>query len=68
MFLTQTNVIRGLDKKQYAMLREMCQYSNNLYNFALYNIRQYFFKSRTFLKRSRYDNPGVNYAPTLVGV
>ena len=37
MYLTQTNVIRGLAKDQYAMLREMCQYSNNLYNFALYN-------------------------------
>ena len=49
MFLTQTNVIRGLDKKQYAMLREMCQYSNNLYNFALYNIRQYFFNEKKFL-------------------
>ena len=37
MFLTQTNVIRGLSKKQYACLREMYQYSNNLYNVALYN-------------------------------
>ena len=32
------------------MLREMCQYSNNLYNVALYNIRQYYFQDKKFLK------------------
>ena len=49
MYLTQSNVIRGLSKEQYSMLREMCQYSNNLYNVALYNIRQYFFHEKKFL-------------------
>lgn len=49
MYLTQTNAMRGLTKEQYAMLREMCQYSNNLYNVALYNIRQYFFNEKRFL-------------------
>ena len=49
MFLTQSNVIRKLSKEEYAMLREMCQYSNNLYNVALYNIRQYYFKEKKFL-------------------
>lgn len=44
MYLTQSNVIRSLSKEEYAMLREMCQYSNNLYNVALYNIRQYYFQ------------------------
>ena len=44
MFLTQSNVIRHLSKDEYAMLAEMCRYSNNLYNVALYNIRQYYFK------------------------
>ena len=34
MYLTQSNVIRGLAKQDYTMLREMCQYSNNLYNVA----------------------------------
>lgn len=28
----------------------MCQYSNNLYNVALYNIRQYFFHEKKFLR------------------
>ena len=50
MYLTQSNVIRSLSKEEYAMLREMCQYSNNLYNVALYNIRQYYFQEKKFLK------------------
>jgi putative transposase len=50
MYLTQSNVIRGLSKDEYKMLCEMCQYSNNLYNVALYNIRQYYFKEKKFLK------------------
>lgn len=50
MYLTQSNVIRGLSKEEYSILREMCQYSNNLYNVALYNIRQYYFQEKKFLK------------------
>ena len=50
VYLTQSNVIRNLSKEDYAMLREMCQYSNNLYNVALYNIRQYYFQEKKFLK------------------
>ena len=42
-------MIRGLSKSEYSMLREMCRYSNNLYNVALYNIRQYFFREKKFL-------------------
>ncbi|MBR4695063.1 MAG: hypothetical protein IKO94_03185, partial [Selenomonadaceae bacterium] len=49
MYLTQSNVIRKLSKEEYAMLREMCQYSNNLYNVALYNIRQFYFQEKKFL-------------------
>lgn len=50
MFLTQTNVIRGLTKSEYAMLGEMCRYANNLYNVGLYNIRQHYFNTKTFLR------------------
>ena len=53
MFAVQSNVIRGLTKQQYSLLREMCQYSNNLYNAALYNIRQYFFENNKYLS---YEN------------
>ena len=50
MYLTQSNIIRGLSKEEYSILREMCRYSNNLYNVALYNIRQYYFQEKKFLK------------------
>ena len=50
MYLTQSNVVRGLSKQDYAMLREMCQYSNNLYNVAVYTIRQHYFDTQQFLR------------------
>ncbi|MGE9915757.1 RNA-guided endonuclease TnpB family protein, partial [Megasphaera elsdenii] len=50
MYLTQSNVIRGLSKQDYTMLREMCQCSNNLYNVAVYTIRQHYFETRQFLR------------------
>lgn len=50
MYLTQTNVIRNLSKEEYFKLREMCKYANNLYNVALYNIRQYYFQEKKFLR------------------
>lgn len=48
-YAVQSNVIRGLSKQQYALLKEMCYYSNNLYNVALYNIRQHYFSTKKFL-------------------
>ncbi|EPP17297.1 transposase, partial [Megasphaera sp. BL7] len=50
MYLTQSNVIRGLSKQEYTMLREMCKYSNNLYNIAVYTIRQHYFDTQQFLR------------------
>lgn len=49
MYLTHSTIVRGLSKLEYSMLREMCRYSNNLYNVALYAIRQYFFHEKKFL-------------------
>ena len=49
MQITQLNVIRHLTKKEYSQLRELCFFSNCLYNFGLYNVRQQFFKDKTFL-------------------
>ena len=71
MYLTQTNAIRGLTKEQYVMLREMCQYSNNLYNVALYNIRQYFFNEKRFLQYEsnyHYCKTNENYGLLQAGV
>lgn len=70
-FAVQSNVIRGLSKQQYQTLKELCQYSNNLYNVALYNIRQYFFNEKQFLT---YENnyheckENENYALLQAGV
>ena len=50
MYLTQVNVIRGLTKAEYFQLCELCFFSNCLYNFALYNVRQKFFKDKTYLR------------------
>ena len=50
MILTQTNLIRGLSKRESLMLRMMCLFSNNLYNVALYNIRQYYFAEKLHLR------------------
>ena len=50
MYLVQSNVIRGLAKSQYKLLGEMCRYSNNLYNVALFNIRQYYFDNKKYLR------------------
>ena len=49
MYLTQTNIIRHLSKDQYSILKEMCIYSNNLYNYGLYNVRQQYFNAKTYL-------------------
>ena len=49
MYLTQTNIIRNLTKDEYFQLRELCFFSNCLYNVAVYNIRQKFFKDKTYL-------------------
>ena len=50
MYLTQINMLRGLTKAEYFQLRELCFFSNCLYNFALYNVRQQFFKGKTYLR------------------
>ena len=70
-FAVQSNVIRGLSKQQYQTLKELCQYSNNLYNIALYNIRQYFFNDKQFLTyESNYHEckENENYALLQAGV
>lgn len=70
-FEVQSNVIRHLSKEQYQTLRELCQLSNNLYNVALYNIRQYFFNQKLFLTyESNYHEckDNENYVMLQAGV
>ena len=71
VYAVQSNVIRGLSKQQYALLKEMCRYSNNLYNVALYNIRQHYFTTKNFLTyESNYHEckDNENYALLQAGV
>ena len=65
MYLTQSDVIRGLSKEEYSILWETCQYSNNLYNVALYNIRQYYFQDKKFLK---YEDNVQNFSHIFLGL
>ena len=70
-YAVQSNVIRGLTKEQHQILTELCQYSNNLYNVALYNIRQYFFAQNKFLTyESNYHKckDNENYSLLQAGV
>ncbi len=50
MFKTQKNQIRGLSKPEFKALQELCRLSKNLYNVGLYQIRQFFFAEKTFLR------------------
>lgn len=53
MYQTQKNQIRGLKNEEFNALRELCRLSKNMYNVALYNVRQYFFVER---KRLTYES------------
>ena len=50
MYLTVKNQLRGLSSKEYEALRELCRLSKNLYNEALYSVRQYYFAERKYLR------------------
>lgn len=53
MYQTQKNQIRGLSAREFVALKELCRLSKNMYNVALYNVRQYFFSER---KRLNYES------------
>ena len=52
--LTQQIVVSNKSSK-FAQLDELCFLSKNLYNVALYNIRQQYFKDKTYLKYNTLD-------------
>ncbi|ADI74074.1 transposase, IS605 OrfB family [Methanohalobium evestigatum Z-7303] len=51
MYLTQKNHLRA-DKQTYETLKRLTKLSKNLYNFTLYNIRQYFFNYGKYLNKN----------------
>ena len=46
----QKQQLKHLTAKEYKALRELCFLSKNMYNVALYNIRQHYFSNKTFLR------------------
>ena len=56
MYLTVKQQLKHLSKEEYLSLRELSHTAKNLYNQAVYNIRQYYFQEKKYLS---YQN---NYA------
>ncbi|MBQ9903979.1 MAG: hypothetical protein IJM47_04240 [Synergistaceae bacterium] len=50
MYLTVKNQIRNLSARQYEALRILCRLSKNLYNEAIYSVRQYYFAEHQYLR------------------
>ena len=50
MYLTVKNQLRDLSVREYKILRELCRLSKNLYNEAIYSIRQYYFREHKYLR------------------
>lgn len=71
MYLTHSCQIRNLTKKEFEVLRVLCRTSKNLYNVALYNIRQYFFEKKKYLsynKNYHLCKTDANYKMLQAGV
>lgn len=49
MYLTVKQQLKHLSKEEYLILRELCHSVKNLYNQAVYNIRQYYFDEGKYL-------------------
>ena len=49
LFGIQKQQLKHLTKKEYIALKELCFLSKNMYNIALYSIRQYYFTEKKFL-------------------
>lgn len=52
MYLTIKQQIKHLTKEEYLILKELTHTAKNLYNVALYNIRQHFFQTGKYLNYS----------------
>ena len=50
MYLTIKQQVKHLTKEEYNILRELCKISKNLTNQAIYNIRQYYFQEKQYLR------------------
>jgi IS605 OrfB family transposase len=50
MYLTVKQQLKNLSKEDYLNLKELSHIAKNLYNVATYNIRQYYFQEKEYLK------------------
>ncbi len=50
MYLTIKQQLKHLSKEDYLNLRELSHIAKNLYNVATYNVRQYYFQEKEYLK------------------
>lgn len=50
MYLTVKQQVKHLTKEEYNILRELCRLAKNLTNQAIYNIRQYYFQEKQYLR------------------
>ncbi len=55
MYLTVKQQLKNLTKEEYLILRELTHTAKNLYNVALYNIRQHFFQTGEYLSYEKND-------------
>ena len=53
MYLAVKNQLKNLSVREYKTLRTLCRLSKNLYNEAVYSVRQYYFTEHKYL---RYEN------------
>ncbi len=71
MLLTLTNRLK-LNRTEFDALKALCRLSKNLFNVGLYNVRQYFFTKKKFLRYEssyHYAKSNENYIllPTDIG-
>ena len=50
MYLTVKNQLKNLSVREYKTLRTLCRLSKNLFNEALYTVRQYYFSEHKYLR------------------
>ena len=50
MYLTVKQQVKHLSKEDYANLKDLCHTAKNLANEAIYNVRQYYFENRKYLR------------------
>lgn len=72
MYKTQVNQIRGLESKQYQLLRKLCYHSARLYNYGLYNVRKTFDDTKTYLRYEQNyhhckSNENYQILPSVIG-